>query len=141
VVHEPGVPLRLDAELQRRLLQPGGEGRWLLSQPMPAGQFVAMFGDRSERKLPLCVDEEAAFDWQIELDPGPFRLASLPPAVAVQHGTLDYTLQWTLLGGRLQLARKVSLRACRVPVEGFAAWMRTLEQLDRAEQQNLTLVR
>ena len=66
---EPGAPFTLQATLTRAGVQPDG-ANFVVPLPLPPDRFVASYGDRAERTLPLSFPGDLVADWQIVLDPG-----------------------------------------------------------------------
>lgn len=137
-----GRPLLLTATVERAGPQRGDDDRWRLPLPLPAGRFLTNFGDRSDRTLPLVLTAPMVATWRFELDAGDdFEFVDVPPPLLVQHGPLDYQLTLTRQQRRLVIERRVRITTATIPVSAFADWVRTLETIDRAEQQSLTLLR
>ncbi|MBK8100358.1 MAG: hypothetical protein IPK26_24945 [Planctomycetes bacterium] len=136
-----GKPLLLAATVERAGPQRRGDDGWLLPLPLPPGKFLANFGDRAERTLPLVLTMPMQADWVFELDPTDnLEFGDLPAPLLVQHGPLDYQLTLTRLGRRIRIERRVRLAPATLAVTAFGEWVRILETIDRAEQQSLTLL-
>jgi hypothetical protein len=113
--------------------------RHSLVLPLAETRFLPTFGDRPERRLPLRLEGIFAATWELELDPGPWRLRGLPPAVQVSRPPLDYELSCRLENGRLWLRRDVVVQAGEIAPAQLGEWLALLQRLDRAEQSVLEL--
>lgn len=140
VTDRPGEPFQLQCSAQRTCVQPSGD-RFLVPLPMPPGKFLASFGDRAERTLPVRLATEVGTDWDITLAPGAdHRFAEVPAPVFVQHETLLYQLTMQRDGDGLRVRRTAQVRPTTMPKQRFAGWLQALASADRADQVSLQLV-
>lgn len=136
----PGTPLLLRAALTRAGGQADGD-RIVLPLPLPPDRLMADFGDRAERTLPWRLAVDLSSDWRIVLDPGPDRVVALPPPVAVNEPPLRFDQQVLPSDGGLVVRRLLRIGAGTRPAADFAAWLRALATVDRAQQATIALER
>lgn len=131
----PGKPVVLRFRASRRALQQAADGKALLQLPLPRGNYVPSFGDRSERTLPMRLPAELHTRWELDLVPGDgFELAAVPAPVVVSEGSLDYALVVRASGNGLRIERTFSLRPTTILPQRFGDWMRALAAADRADE-------
>lgn len=130
-----GRPVVLRFRASRRSLQQAADGKVLLQLPLPRGNHVPSFGDRSERTLPMRLPAELHTRWEVDLAVGAgFELAAVPTPVVVSEGALDYGLVVRPLAGGLRIERTFSVRPSTILPARFGDWMRALAAADRADE-------
>ena len=130
-----GKPVVLRFRGSRRALQQAADGKALLQLPLPRGNYVPSFGDRSARTLPMRLPAELHTRWELDLVPGDgFELAAVPAPVVVSEGSLDYALVVRASGNGLRIERTFSLRPTTILPQRFGDWMRALAAADRADE-------
>ncbi|HLQ37531.1 MAG TPA: hypothetical protein VK348_07005, partial [Planctomycetota bacterium] len=135
-----GRPLALQVKVSRRLLQTDGLGRALLQLPLPPGKFLAAYGDREGRELPLHLTGELQSSWQLTVDLGDeYDIAAIPEPVLLDQGLLAYALSFARSGRQLLVQRQTTVRAGTIPLSAFGDWLRVLRTADRSEEQTLRL--
>jgi hypothetical protein len=138
----PGRPLALEFELQDAGAQAVADDRWLLPLPLPDSRLRESFGDRDERTLPLRLDHDLELQFAVAIDPGPGRrFAALPAPLLLSFGPLDYQLTFSQQRGTVRIERRLRLQPATLPVALYGQWLATLAAIDRAEQQQLVLLR
>jgi tetratricopeptide (TPR) repeat protein len=136
---EPGSVVQVKATLRRRGLQDDGD-RSLLAMPLPESRFLAAFGPRPERTMPMRLNSDVHFSWDLRLRLNGVQLAALPESLTVEHGPLVYLQEARHDGDALVIKRRATMGAGRIPVTGLPAWSRALERLERIENQSLEFV-
>jgi hypothetical protein len=135
----PGQTPAVEFTFARRQLQRDGD-RCLLPLPLPQGHFLAAFGDRPGRELPLHLLQEMAADWSILFDPGDsFTVTALPAPVLLRRGPLTYSLRCVPEAGKVRIERHAVLRAATIPPTELAEWLLALQAVDAADASNLVL--
>lgn len=135
-----GKPVVLRFRASRRALQQAADGKVLLQLPLPRGNYVPSFGDRSERTLPMRLPAELHTRWEVDLVPGAgFDLAAVPAPVVVGEGSLDYGLVLRPVAGGVRIERTFSVRPTTILPARFGDWMRALAAADRADETVLEL--
>jgi hypothetical protein len=140
-IKQPGKPLRASGTLHKAgAAEKAGERR-AMRLPLSRTEFLAQFGGRGDRELPLRLREGHADRWEVTVDPGALhRFASVPADVRVRHMLLDFELAFRLEGDKLVVRREVLLRPGTIPAAQFDEWARLLRRLDLAEDLQLELV-
>jgi tetratricopeptide (TPR) repeat protein len=135
----PGAPFTLQATLTRAGVQPDG-ANFVIPLPLPPDRFVASYGDRAERTLPLSFPGDLLADWQIELDPGEaLQARGLPVPTALRFGPLSFEQGFATDGRTVTCRRLVRLQGGTLPAARFQDWLRTLAAADQAEQATIEL--
>lgn len=142
LVKETDQPLRLRGEFtKKRALSDAGEAA-LLELPLERRGWLAMLGDRGERKQPLAVTALLSGSWEVAIDVNEtHRLAELPADVTVRHALLDYSQSYRLDAGKLLVRREFLLRPGRLAANQFGEWLNLLRRLDLAEETKLRLLK
>lgn len=135
-VLEAGQPVAIRATLRRRGPQGDGDDL-LLSMPLPKSRFLAMFGARPDRQVPMRITQDLLLSWDLRLELGDLQLTELPPPVTVQSGPLVFVQELRHDGGALVLRRCARMGAGSIPVPRLGDWMQLLQQVERAEDQTL----
>lgn len=133
---EAGQPVSIRATLRRRGPQADGD-RLLLSLPLPSSRFLAAFGARPDRQLPMRLTSDLHLSWDLRLELGDLHLAELPAPVTLQSGPLVFVQELRCSGPTLVLRRRATMGAGTIPVPTLGDWMQLLQQVERAEDQSL----
>lgn len=136
---KPGGTVLVEATVRRRGLQPDGE-RSLLAMPIPEGNFLAAFGPRPERIMPMRLTSDVHMSWDLRLRLDGVQIAAVPESLAIEHGPLVYLQELRRDGDSLVLKRRATMRPGLIPVASLPVWSTTLERLKRAESQSLQFV-
>ena len=136
---QPGGVVTVEATLRRRGLQADGE-RSLLQMPLPESRFLAAFGPRPERQMPMRLTSDLHLSWDLKLHLDGVQLAAVPAMLAIESGPLVYLQELQHDGETLMVKRRATMRPGRIPVSGLPSWSRTLERLERVENQSLEFV-
>jgi len=141
-ITEKGTPLGVHTVLERQRATEAAGDVALLALPSGESQFLARYGDRGTRTLPLVLTDMASSSWEITVDPGAhFRFVAMPPNVRVRHMLMDFTLSFRRDGDKIIIRRNYVQHAGTIPVSQFAEWIELLRRLDLAETTKLELKR
>ena len=78
--------------------------------------------------------------WDLKLHLDGVQLAAVPAMLAIESGPLVYLQELQHDGETLMVKRRATMRPGRIPVSGLPSWSRTLERLERVENQSLEFV-
>ena len=141
-VEDPTVPFTTSIAVSApEYVRDRDDGRLTIPSGVAGANLAQALGGRPTRKFDLLLRGWIVAVDSIEIDPGPYSVAALPPGVFLKQAWGSYSLSFKRSGRKIRVERRLRLVPSRTKAKDYPAFLNFLRRVDAADAARIELTR